>query len=89
MKTPVIDSLEHISVFGNAGSSPTLAKISGDSFEKNCEALDQLENLLESLQMDEKTLYKFLDIGADIFSSGTESGFRRGFRVGVFLLEGR
>ena len=86
MKTAVIDSLEHISVIGNAGSTPELTEISGDDPGVSCDALDALERLTEAFVLDEKVRNELVDLGADIFSSGNETGFRRGFRVGARLM---
>ena len=86
MKTAVIDSLEHISVLGNAGSTPELAAISGDDPEESCEAQDELERLAVSLALDEEAEIALMGIGSQIFTSGAESGFRRGFRVAVRLM---
>lgn len=86
MKTAVIDSLERISVFGNAGSTLEITTIAGDDPEKSCDALDALERLAASLTLDEETENTLMDIGAKIFASGGETGFRRGFRVAARLM---
>ena len=86
MKTAVIDSLERVSVIGNAGSTPELVKISGDDPGENCNALDALERLAEAFALDEKVRNELIDLGAGIFTSGGESGFRRGFRLGARLM---
>ena len=86
MQTPIIDSLDGITIYGNAGSSPELTAISGDDPAKANEATDKLEQLLESLAMDAETFNSILDMGSEIFLSGEEYGFRRGFRVAVRLM---
>lgn len=86
MKTAVIDSLERISVFGNAGSTPEITTIAGDDPEKSCDALDALERLAASLSPDGKTENALLDLGSEIFSCGEKSGFRRGFRLAARLM---
>ena len=86
MKTTVIDSLNGITIRGNAGSSPELVAISGEKLDKACNPLDNLELLLASLSMDDKTAGKIMDTGSSIFARGEECGFRRGFRVAVRLM---
>ena len=84
MKTPVIDSLEHISVFGNAGSAHELVEIAGDI--QDCSGLDALDELLDSLPLKNETANKIRDLASNVFAFGAESGFRRGFRVGARLM---
>lgn len=86
MKTPVIDSLEHISVKGNVGSTPELVKVSGDNPTETCADLDALDELLDTLPLEAKTANRIRDLSANIFSLGAESGFRRGFRIGARLM---
>ncbi len=86
MKTVVIDSLERISVLGNAGSSPELTAIGGDDPTKSVAALNTLEQLVTSLPLDDEVSGNLLDLGSDIFSQGSEDGFRRGFRLAVHLM---
>ena len=90
MKTPVIDSLAGITIFGNAGSTPELTAISGDSPDKADEAMDAMEQLVRSLALDykiyDRTVFSIMDMGSEIFSHGEECGFRRGFRVATRLM---
>lgn len=86
MKTPVIDSLEHISVFGNAGSTSEIVEIAGDIQDSGPSGLDALDDLLDSLPLEDRTANEIRDLASNIFSGGAESGFRRGFRVGVRLM---
>ncbi len=86
MKTVVIDSLERISVLGNAGSSPELTAIGGDDPTKSVASLNTLEQLVTSLPLDDEVSGNLLDLGSDIFSQGSEDGFRRGFRLAVRLM---
>lgn len=86
MKTTVIDSLNGITIRGNAGSSPELVAISGETLDKACRPLDSLERLLASLTMDDETASELMDAGSSIFARGEERGFRRGFRVAVRLM---
>lgn len=83
MKTPVIDSIRMAS---NDGIYPELESIAGGPRDKCGETLAPLEKLLDSLPLDTGTTNKILDLGADLFSVGAESGFRRGFRVGAQLM---
>lgn len=83
MKTPVIDSIRMAS---NDGIYPELDSIAGGNRNKCGEALEPLEKLLDSLPLDTGTINKILDLGADLFSAGAESGFRRGFRIGARLM---
>lgn len=86
MKTPVMDSLEHISVFGDAGSTHELVEIAGDIQDSGPSGLDALDELLDSLPLKNETANKIRDLASNVFSFGAESGFRRGFRVGVRLM---
>lgn len=86
MKTPIIDSLGVITILHNAGSTPELAAISGDDPAASGEALDALEQMLESLTADEETFGQIMDMGSGLFARGEEYGFRRGFRVAVRLM---
>lgn len=86
MKTPVIDSLERISVFGNAGSTSDLVELAGDGQDSGSAGLDALDELLDSLHLEDKTANEIRDLASNIFTFGEESGFRRGFRVGTRLM---
>lgn len=86
METPVIDSLERISIFGNAGSTPKLVKVSGDDPTETCTGLDALDELLDALPLEDKAANEIRDLASSIFSFGAESGFRRGFRVAARLM---
>lgn len=86
MKTVVIDSLERISVRGNAGSTPELIAVSGDDPSQVSKSLATLEQMLSSLSLDNDTVNALMDIGADIMTDGGEYGFRRGFRVATRLM---
>lgn len=86
MDTPIIDSLEGITILHNAGSTPELAAISGDDPASANEALNELENLLTSLTMDDEVFGQIMDAGSGIFARGEEYGFRRGFRVAARLM---
>lgn len=86
MKTVVIDSLEHISTSGNAGSTPELVAVSGDKPDQICEPMGALEQLLSSLSLDHETVDTLMNIGSDILTDGEVSGFRRGFRVATRLM---
>ena len=86
MKTPVIDGLDRISVFGNAGSTRELAEIAGDFQDSGPAGLDALDKLLDSLPLEDKAANEIRDLASNIFAVGAESGFRRGFRVGMRLM---
>lgn len=86
MKTAVIDSLERISVSGNAGSTPELAAISGDNPARISKSMGALEQMLLSLSLDKETVNALMNIGSDILTDGGEDGFRRGFRVAMRLM---
>lgn len=86
MKTPIIDSLEGITILHNAGSTPELAAISGDDPASTDGALNELEQLLTSLTMDDEVYGQIMDAGLGIFTCGEEYGFRRGFRVAARLM---
>ena len=86
MKTTLIDALDGITVLHNAGATPELAAISGDDPVSSNEVLNELEQLLESLTMDDETAMELIDLGTDLFVRGENCGFRRGFRVAVRLM---
>lgn len=83
MKTPVIDSIRMAS---NDGIYPGLEQIAGKNRDECGEKLEQMEKLLDSLLLNERTAVEILDQGADLFAEGAESGFRRGFRIGARLM---
>ncbi len=86
MKTPVIDSLERISVKDNVGSTPEIVKASGDDPTEICTDLDALDKLLDTLPLEAKAANEIRGLVSNIFAFGAESGFRRGFRVGARLM---
>lgn len=83
MKTPVIDGIR---MAANDGVYPELERIAGIKRGEWSAELERLEKLLAPLPLGTRTKNKILDLGADLFAVGAESGFRQGFRVGAQLM---
>lgn len=85
MKTPIIDALDCISVEGNAGNTPELSVIAGDS-QVEIPGLAAMEEQLKTLRLDSDTIDKIIETAATVSVDSAEVGFRRGFRMAVQLM---
>lgn len=83
MKTIVIDALQ---CAANDDIYPELARLMKKSHAEAWAELDAEDTLLDSLSMDSDTRRKLEDWKCDVFASGTERGFRDGFRLAARLM---
>lgn len=83
MEQIVIDAL-HAAASDNI--YPALSRFMKKPNDRELAELDELGTLLDSLTMDDDTRRQIEDKASDVYSSGTEQGFRDGFRLAVRLM---
>lgn len=83
METIVIDSLR---MAANDGIYPALTRFMKRDRARERAELDAADKMLDSLNVDSETRRQLEDWAVDVFASGSERGFRDGFRLAARLM---